>query len=406
MDRCGFNRAQMERGGDGATGRWGDGARSPTRPLSPSPTLPLAPSPTLPRPLAHFAIHAGVCYLTSTLIMKTLLLILLLLPFLSAVPNAGLTAPVKAEDDFTVVKVADGVYAAVAKSGGLASGNAGFIVGNDGVIVVDTFFTPQAAEELIDSIGAETKQPIRYALNTHYHLDHSGGNQVFAARAIPIIAHDNVMLWQTTKNRRFLPASEELQKRRADAAKQLSDTPSDQSEKRVQLERQLRRIDAMLSIKLTNPTVTFSKGTVHLYLGQREVILFTLPGHTGGDILAYVPDANVVFTGDMGWRKTLPNLVDATVNDWIASLDTLLKDHPTAKFVPGHGDVATAEDVHEFRDYLDDLRSRVKQAIADGLTIDQAKQQLKLPEKYKSFAFQNFATPNVEDMYKELKGLK
>ena len=338
--------------------------------------------------------------------MKTLFLILLLLAFISGVPNAGSTVPFKAEDDFTLVKVADGVYAAVAKSGGLASGNAGFIAGDDGVLVVDTFFTPQAAEELIDSISAETKQPIKYALNTHYHLDHSGGNQVFASRSIPIIAHDNVMLWQTTKNRRFLPTPEELQKRRTDTAKQLSETPSDQTDKHVQLERQLRRIDALLTIKLTNPTVTFSTGTVHLHLGQREVILFTLPGHTGGDILAYVPDANVVFTGDMSWRKTLPNLVDATVGDWIASLNTLLKEHPGAKFVPGHGEVATAEDVREFRDYLDDLRSRVKQAIAEGLSVDQAKQQLKLPEKYKSFAFQNFATPNVEDMYKELKGIK
>jgi len=338
--------------------------------------------------------------------MKTLLLAILLLAFLSSGPKPGSTVSTKAEDDFTLVKVTDGVYAAVAKSGGLASGNAGFIVGDDGILVVDTFFTPQAAEELIDSIGTETKQPIKYALNTHYHLDHSGGNQVFAGRSIPIIAHDNVMLWQTTKNRRFLPAPEELQKRRADVAKQLSEVPSDQADKRAQLERQLHRIDALLTIKLTNPTVIFSKGTVHLHLGQREVVLFTLPGHTGGDILAYVPDANVVFTGDMSWRKTLPNLVDATVNDWITSLDTLLRDHPTAKFVPGHGEVATAEDVREFRDYLDDLRSRVKQAIADGLSVDQAKEQLKLPEKYKSFAFQNFATPNVEDMYKELKGTK
>ena len=54
----------------------------------------------------------------------------------------------------------------------------------------------------------------------------------------------------------------------------------------------------------------------------------------------------------------------------------------------------------------DDLRSRVNKGIADQLTIDQAKQQLKLPEKYKTFAFQGFATPNVEDMYKELKGIK
>ena len=213
-------------------------------------------------------------------------------------------------------------------------------------------------------------------------------------------------MWQTTKNRRFLPLPEDLQKRRADTAKLLSETPADQADKRAQLERQLRRTDALLTIKLTNPTVTFGTGTVHLHLGQREVVLFALPGHTGGDILAYVPDANVVFTGDMGWRKTLPNLVDATVTDWIPSLDTLLKNYPTARFVPGHGEVATADDVREFRDYLDDLRTRVKQAIADGLTLDQAKQQLKPPDKYKTFAFQNFATPNVEDMYKELSGTK
>jgi|SRR5882724_11267649 len=79
----------------------------------------------------------------------------------------------------------------------------------------------------------------------------------------------------------------------------------------------------MLQIKLTNPSVTFSTGVMHLYLGTREVVLFSLPGHTGGDVLVFVPDANVMFTGDMGWAKTLPNLVDATVNDWIPSLDRI-----------------------------------------------------------------------------------
>ena len=131
-----------------------------------------------------------------------------------------------------------------------------------------------------------------------------------------------------------------------------------------------------------------------------------MPGHTGGDVFAYVPDANVVFTGDLGWSKTLPNLVDATVSDWIPTLDKMLNQYPTAKFVPGHGNLAEAPDIKDFRDYLDDLRGRVKQGIAAGMTIDQAKQQLKLPEKYKGFAFQNFATPNVEDMYKELTGIK
>ena len=344
-----------------------------------------------------FAI-GGICLLMALALMAAIVI---------ARPSAaGTKSTLKAADDFQLVKVADGVYAAIAKPGGLASGNAGFVVGAGGVLVVDTFFTPEAIEELIGEIQKETQQPIKYAVNTHYHLDHTGGNQVFAARGVPIIAHDSVVQWQTTKNKRFLPALEELQKRKADAIRQLSDVPDDQQDKRAGLERQVRRLDAMQSIKLTNPTVTFKSGAVHLYLGGREVVLFTLPGHTGGDVLAYVPDANVVFTGDMGWSKTLPNLVDATVSDWISSLDKILSQYPTAKFIPGHGNVAEAADLRDFRDYLDDLRGRVKQGIADGLTVEQAKQQLKLPDKYKTFAFQNFAVPNIEDMYKELKGTK
>jgi glyoxylase-like metal-dependent hydrolase (beta-lactamase superfamily II) len=312
----------------------------------------------------------------------------------------------KAEDDFQIVKVAEGVYAAIAKSGGVASGNAGFVIGNDGVLIFDTFFTPAAIEELIGEIQALTKLPIKYAVNSHYHLDHTGGNQVLAARGVPIIAHDNVMIWQTVKNKRFLPAPEELAKRKGDAEKQLAATPADQADKRAALERTIRRLDATMTIKLTNPTRTFKSGTMIIDLGERKVILATLPGHTGGDVFAYVSDANVVLTGDLGWSKTLPNLVDATVNDWVPTLDQMLKQYPTAKYVPGHGGVAPASDIKDFRDYLDDLRTRVKQGIADGLSVDQAKQQLTLPEKYKGFAFQNFAGPNVEDMYKELKGTK
>src|ERR1043166_979226 len=207
--------------------------------------------------------------------MKTITLLLWATSLIFAVP-----APPKAEDNFTLVKVADGVYAAVAKPGGLASGNAGFVAGDDGVLMVDTFFTPAAVEDLIGAIATETKQPVKYALNTHYHLDHTGGNQVLVARGIPIIAHEKVMEWQTAKNRRFLPPADELQKRRDAAAKQLSEIPADQADKRAPLERQIGGFDAMLAIKLTNPTVTFSSGKVHLHLGKREVVLFTLPGQS------------------------------------------------------------------------------------------------------------------------------
>jgi len=342
--------------------------------------------------------------------MKKLMVIALFLTVALSLSRASHlvdeTAIPKAEDDFTVVKVADGVYAAIAKSGGLASGNAGFIAGEGGVIVFDTFFTPTAIKELIEVIGADTKAPIKYAINSHYHLDHTGGNQVFAELGIPIIGHQKLLEWQTTKNRRFLPEKAELDRRRADALKQLNEAPPDATEKRAQLERQIRRLDEMAQISLTNPTETLRSGKRKLRLGKRTVELFALPGHTGGDLLAYIPDANVVFMGDMGWRKTLPNLVDATVGDWVTSLDKLLKQYPTATFVPGHGDVATADDIREFRNYLADLKMRVSKAIAAGLTLEQAKQKLTLPDKYSAFGFKNFATPNVEDMYKELMGTK
>lgn len=323
-----------------------------------------------------------------------------LLVLVSIVPSAA------AGTDFDLVKVTEGVYAAVAKPGSAAAGNAGFVVGEDGVLVVDTFMTPAACSELIDEIAKITNAPIRFVVNTHYHLDHTGGNQLFAERNVPIIANDRVEEWQTTKNSRFLPPPEELKKRRDDAAKQLADVPADQTEKRAQLERQIRRFDALQKVRLTKPTMTFGSGTLHLFLGKREVQLFTMAGHTGGDVLAFVPDAGVVFTGDLAWTKTLPNLVDATVNDWIPTLDKLVAQYPDAKFVAGHGPVATAADLRAFREYLDNLRTRVKKAIADGLTVDEAKKQLALPEAYKTFAFQNFAQPNVEDMYKELTGKK
>src|SRR5499426_2931523 len=131
---------------------------------------------------------------------KTYLLVLIAVLFtvlLLLNPTASTAKAPKPEDDFTLVKVADGVYAAIAKSGGLASGNAGFVVGDDGVVIFDTFFTPAAMEELIGEIQKLTNKPIKYAVNSHYHLDHTGGNQVLVARGIPIIAHDNVMQWQT-----------------------------------------------------------------------------------------------------------------------------------------------------------------------------------------------------------------
>ena len=323
------------------------------------------------------------------------------------IPRSNTIAASKGEDDFQLTKVAEGVFAGISIPTGFAGSNAGFIIGDDGVIVVDTFTYPQATEELIAQIEARTSLPIKYVVNTHYHLDHVGGNQVFAARNIPIIAQENTRVWVPTKNSKFLASADELKKRRADTAEQLSKMDTD-DKGRPALERRLHAADLLLSIKLVPPTVTYTTDSVHLFLGKREVVLFTLPGHTGGDTLVYVPDADVLFTGDMGWSKYLPNLVDATVNDWIPSLEKIIKNHNTAKFVPGHGPVASVAEITDFHDYMSDLRDRVRTAIAAGVTLEQAQDQLSqtLPEKFKAFSGQGFVKPNISDMYKELKGTK
>src|SRR5690348_18492548 len=83
--------------------------------------------------------------------------------------------------DFKLVKLGDGVWAAIGSDGGKAGANAGFVIGEDGVAVVDTFEDPGAAKQLLAEIRKITPLPIRFVVNTHYHLDHVNGNDVFAA---------------------------------------------------------------------------------------------------------------------------------------------------------------------------------------------------------------------------------
>src|SRR5262245_66274103 len=110
-------------------------------------------------------------------------------------------APAAEPAHFKLVQVGEGAYAAIAKPGDRASvGNAGFVIGTDGVLVVDAFMTAEGAEELLASIRALTKAPIRWVVNTHYHLDHVGGDAVFVKQGAVVLAHENVRAWVRTEN--------------------------------------------------------------------------------------------------------------------------------------------------------------------------------------------------------------
>ncbi len=106
-----------------------------------------------------------------------------------------------------------------------------------------------------------------------------------------------------------------------------------------------------------------------IWLGTRRVEVRTVLGHTGGDLAIAVPDAKVLFCGDILWRRVSPNIIDGTVSQWIATAAAFqqLPDASTTTFVPGHGDLATVADVADFKAYLADLSSLTANERRAGL---------------------------------------
>src|SRR5262249_22883690 len=155
----------------------------------------------------------------------------------------------------------------------------------------DTFGGADAAGPLLAEIRKTTALPIRFVVNTHYHLDHVGGNGVFAESRAIVMAQRNVRAWIRRENLRLIADG---------AAAAHADVPPE-----------LRaRIEAFVA-----PSALYDTGTV-VHLGSREIRVTSYPGHTGGDSVVLIPDARVAFTGDLFWRQTIPNTVDASTKPW------------------------------------------------------------------------------------------
>src|SRR5512146_1182869 len=297
-------------------------------------------------------------------------------PVISVLLFSSLAFP-QAAPEFTVKKLADGVYAAVSPDRSKAGSNAGFIVGSNGVAVVDTFTNVASARQLLAEIRKVTNLPIRFVINTHYHLDHTGGNAAFVDTGATILAQRNLRGWERTENLKFFG-------------------PNPKPEDKARVE------------SLVLPDMVYSDA-VDIYLGSRLLQVRYMLGHTGGDSVIIVPDANVVFSGDLVWQHHLPNLIDATTDAWIKSVDQLLADHPTATFVSGHGDVASAQDVRDFREYLITLREAVGKAQDAGKQGQELVSAVtaELKEKYGSWGFFDYyVSRNITQTAAELKGTK
>jgi cyclase len=216
-------------------------------------------------------------------------------------------------------------------------GNITVAVGTDGIIMVDGQFAPLSAK-IKAAVAAISPLPIKYLINTHFHGDHTGGNENFAKGGAIIVAQENI---RTRLANGSSPNGITGAKQAAQPAEAL-------------------------------PKETYVDGTKTLQVGGRTAVLTHTPhAHTDGDSWVYFADANVVSTGDTSNNTKKYQTVDfangGDIRGMIAANDAFLKiGNDNTKYVVGHGPLAKKSDVQEFHDMLVVARDRIEKLVKEG----------------------------------------
>ena len=265
---------------------------------------------------------------------------------------AGMASAMAAAPPVKAVRVANDVWFVQGEAalGSAANrnfiSNAGFVVTDEGVVVVDALGSPALADELIAEIRRVTAQPIRYVIVTHFHADHIYGLQAFKAVGATIIAHP--------AGREYL--SSDTAQLRLEASRQEMFPWIDDQTRLLGADRWLDQQDSTLRV------------------GSHEFrIRHVGPAHTPEDLVVYVPKAGVLFAGDLVFRGRIPYVGQADSRQWIESLTTLIGFKPRL-VVPGHGPVSTdpVPDLELTRDYLMHLRRAMGEAARNLEPFEEA----------------------------------
>jgi cyclase len=286
-------------------------------------------------------------------------------------------------------KVAEGIYYTTASGTMNVGANSPIIVTDDEALVVDSQITPAAARALVADLKAVTSKPVRYVIDSHYHYDHSFGNQVFPTD-VQVIGHDNTrrrMLTNVMEQYTFLnsvrpvPARVETMKQRI---AQESD-PQQKAALEQQVANSLAYLEQVKEVKVTPPNLTFDR-TMTLYRGGREIHLEYLGrGHTDTDVVLFLPRERIVCTGDL-MESVVSYMGDSFPEDWIATLERLKQlDFDTV--MPGHGVVFKGKTkITAFQSYLRDVITQVAALRKQGLPADDAAQKVDVTSYRGEFA--------------------
>ena len=246
-------------------------------------------------------------------------------------PDPVETAP---ETTISLIPVAEGVYMLMGEGG-----NIGLSVGDDGVFAIDSQFAP-LTEKIQAAIATLSDEPIRFLLNTHWHFDHTGGNENFTNTGTVIVAHNNVR--ERMSRDQFIAGL---------------------------------GMEVPTSSPAALPIVTFSEDITFHFNGETIHANHVNPAHTDGDSIVHFASANVIHTGDVYFNGLYP-FIDVSsgggIDGMIAAVDRVLAmaDDET-QIIPGHGALSTKAELADYRVMLVTVRDRMQAAIASGASIEE-----------------------------------
>ncbi|HEY7378623.1 MAG TPA: MBL fold metallo-hydrolase [Steroidobacteraceae bacterium] len=251
-----------------------------------------------------------------------------------------LAATAQAQQDFSKVEVkSQQVTSNIYMLTG-AGGNIGALVGDDGILIIDDQYAP-LSPKIHEALAKLSPKPVKFIVNTHYHGDHTGGNEIFGSEGAIIVAQDNVR--------------KRLSEKQVIALFKMENPPMP---------------------KAGLPIVTFAED-IGLHLNGEDLHVFHVPNaHTDGDALIYFAKANVLHAGDTLFNGFYPFIdVDGggSINGMIASADHVLAMiNDSTRIIPGHGPLATPQDLKAFRDMLVTARDNVARLVKEGKSADEA----------------------------------
>ncbi len=310
----------------------------------------------------------------------------------------------------SVRKIGDGLYATISdpSKGFQTVCNGGFLVGKDGALLIEGFISVAGAAFQMDALRMVSQVPVKGALDTHYHYDHSMGNAFFGANGIPLWAHANTA-------KRIVESYGAMQG--ADKAVFLS--PLEKAIKEAKTETARKHREDYLAhvtnvfnianssvLALPNHPIDPAKLPMKMDLGGLTAVIESYPGHSGTDIIVRVPEQNVVYTGDLLFSGMYPVTFDtgATVSGWRQTLKTFASWDKDTVFVPGHGPICGQEGVALSRALFDDIEDQAEKMHKAGVPAADAADLYVVPEKYKNvaiFAWDFSISPTITKLYAE-----